>query len=152
MRLEEFLVYYSYLPENTDSRLHLRWKENEIMDVKQQLASGNCNKYMEGLTAVLYIHTFVNIILHGSGVEWSNRLIVWICAHLIDTNHTVQTTQAFLPIYLVRRNQSKFIHKCRSSGNSFVWPNFVCPETIHPSSKTSLAHIPPPNEIPCSHK
>ena len=32
-----------------------------------------------------------------------------ICAHLVDSNHTVQTTQAFRPIYLVRGNQSKFI-------------------------------------------
>ena len=32
-----------------------------------------------------------------------------ICAHLVDLNHTVQTMQAFRPIYLVGGNQSKLI-------------------------------------------
>ena len=32
-----------------------------------------------------------------------------VCAHLVDTNHSVQPTQAFRPIYLVRGNQPKFI-------------------------------------------
>ena len=43
----------------------------------------------------------------GSGVIKSINSS--ICAHLVDSNHTVQTTQAFRPIYLVRGNQSKFI-------------------------------------------
>ena len=43
----------------------------------------------------------------GSGVIKS--IDSSICAHLVDTNHSVQTTQAFRPIYLVCRKQSKFI-------------------------------------------
>ena len=43
----------------------------------------------------------------GSGVIKSINSS--ICAHLVDSNHTVQTTQAFRPIYLVRGNQSKLI-------------------------------------------
>ena len=41
----------------------------------------------------------------GSGVIKSINSSV--CAHLVDSNHTVQTTQAFRPIYLVRGNQPK---------------------------------------------
>ena len=43
----------------------------------------------------------------GSGVIKSINSS--ICVHLVDSNHTVQTTQAFRTIYLVRGNQSKLI-------------------------------------------
>ena len=55
----------------------------------------------------VYLSEFVNTIQHGSGVIKSINSSV--CAYLVDSYHTVQTTPAFRPIYLVRGNQSKLI-------------------------------------------
>ena len=32
-----------------------------------------------------------------------------VCIHLVDSNHSVQPTQVFRPIYLIRKKQPKFI-------------------------------------------
>ena len=91
----------------------------------------------------------------GSGVIKSINCSV--CAHLVDSNHTVQTTQAFQPIYLVCGNQSKFIrHRiltiAEAVGIRLFDPILCALKQFIQALKTSLAHISPSIEIPCSPK